>query len=187
MDIMDSSDQDEDLVSCHICLYEYDYAEHQPKFLDCHHYFCSSCLKAMCVRAVTGILPCPTCRDPTKIRSRRISDFRTNHVAMRLIKMEKDRALERKFFSQILASIKSDTEEESSDTSCKKEDTEDEAGPSRQHQRQMSVQKSVSERAQRIRAGETTHQYRIRLARANHRRRHGSESGRDQRGPLRRW
>ena len=67
-------------------------------------------VQAMCVRAVTGILPCPTCRDPTKIRSRRISDFRTNHVAMRLIKMEKDRALERKFFSQILASIKSDTE-----------------------------------------------------------------------------
>ena len=56
-----------------------------------------------------NVFPCPTCRDPTKIRGRRIREFKTNHVVLRLIQLEQDRARERKFFSQILESIKSDS------------------------------------------------------------------------------
>ena len=40
-------DSDEDLISCHVCLWRFNDGDRKPKFLDCHHYFCLSCIKVL--------------------------------------------------------------------------------------------------------------------------------------------
>lgn len=43
------SDNDEDYVSCQICLTNFDDKERVPKFLKgCYHYFCLVCIKVKC-------------------------------------------------------------------------------------------------------------------------------------------
>jgi hypothetical protein len=40
-----AADSDDDLIICHVCLNFYNEGDRLPKFLDCHHSFCLSCIK----------------------------------------------------------------------------------------------------------------------------------------------
>jgi hypothetical protein len=42
---IDTDGEIQDLITCSICLTEFDQDEHSPKFLPCGHTLCSSCLK----------------------------------------------------------------------------------------------------------------------------------------------
>jgi hypothetical protein len=42
---MDTLDEEvEDLVTCTVCMLEYDHDERKPKYLQCHHVLCLQCL-----------------------------------------------------------------------------------------------------------------------------------------------
>ncbi|XP_046637047.1 E3 ubiquitin-protein ligase TRIM32-like [Daphnia pulicaria] len=86
------SDTDEDLITCHVCLQEFSSLEkHKPKFLDCHHYFCVSCIQGF--SNVNSVL-CPTCRRLTNMKGRKIEELATNNVVLRLVTIETNRARE---------------------------------------------------------------------------------------------
>ena len=54
-----------DLLSCSVCMYNFDESDHQPKLLPCHHTFCKGCL----MRMARGqqFIDCPTCRQRIKL------------------------------------------------------------------------------------------------------------------------
>ncbi|EFX71433.1 hypothetical protein DAPPUDRAFT_327055 [Daphnia pulex] len=86
------SDADEDLITCHVCLQEFSSLEkHKPKFLDCHNYFCVSCIQGF---SNVYSVPCPTCRRLTNIEGRKIEELSTNNVVLRLVTIETNRARE---------------------------------------------------------------------------------------------
>ena len=54
-----------DLLSCSICMENYDDGDNQPKLLPCHHSFCKSCL----IHLTNGrnFIDCPSCRQRTTL------------------------------------------------------------------------------------------------------------------------
>ncbi len=39
------NDDEDDLLTCSVCFYEFDEDTHKPKFLACHHTLCLQCVK----------------------------------------------------------------------------------------------------------------------------------------------
>ena len=46
-EFIDLSRDDEDFVTCQICFTNFDEGEHVPKYLECKHVFCLTCIKVM--------------------------------------------------------------------------------------------------------------------------------------------
>jgi len=82
---------DEDLITCHVCLLRFNEANQKPKFLDCHHYFCIKCIQSF---SETTSIECPTCRHITRLDNRQVKDLRTNNIVLRLVSIATDRAQE---------------------------------------------------------------------------------------------
>lgn len=66
----------EDLMTCDICLEQFDDETHQPKFLSCHHSFCEPCLVQ--VANEQNNIECPSCRTMTDLSVSGISGLQTN-------------------------------------------------------------------------------------------------------------
>lgn len=56
----------EDLLTCQICMFEYNQDKLIPRLLECHHTFCELCLTSI-LRA--GSIACPTCRIQSRVSS----------------------------------------------------------------------------------------------------------------------
>ncbi|KAI9562760.1 hypothetical protein GHT06_010214 [Daphnia sinensis] len=80
------SKEDEEFVLCQICCLNFDEIEHVPKYLNCHHFFCLSCIKCMAGRNENKIC-CPTCRTESILSPKKGEELFTNRLALRLSKV----------------------------------------------------------------------------------------------------
>lgn len=75
----------EEHVQCAICLETYK----DPKVLQCHHVFCSSCLSEVLRQPFTS-LDCPTCRRETQLPSGSVSELQSAFHMSELLDIRKD-------------------------------------------------------------------------------------------------
>ena len=79
-----SSSDPHDLLTCDVCVEQYDDKNHLAKFLICHHTFCVHCLSVLVrdKQAKLGYMPhtieCPNCRSPTDLPENGVAGLQTN-------------------------------------------------------------------------------------------------------------
>ena len=122
--LLNFSPDDEDYVSCQICLNNFDENERIPKFLEsCHHFFCLPCINVITLSITWSLfyfqlthylllqglvnqrgrkkILCPTCRVSSTFTKAKFEDLVTNHVALRLLQVvtavETDKAKKEKY------------------------------------------------------------------------------------------
>ncbi|KZS12694.1 Uncharacterized protein APZ42_022876 [Daphnia magna] len=76
------SDSDDDMISCHICLLKFNTGSRKPKYLDCHHYFCFTCIQAF---SKNDSISCPTCRNLTNMTGRQLEGLATNNIVLHMM------------------------------------------------------------------------------------------------------
>ena len=76
---MSNCNDPNEFMICDICTQPYDDDLRQAKFLACHHTFCSLCLtKLLRNQGNRAAIPCPTCRNPTKLPSTGVAGLQRN-------------------------------------------------------------------------------------------------------------
>ena len=93
-----------DLSTCCVCLNSYDNNQHKPKHLDCHHTFCTFCIKVQIyplsvtleiipwfysqalVRIPANQVQCPKCRRTSRVSQQNVEQLPTNHYALNIIR-----------------------------------------------------------------------------------------------------
>ena len=83
--VTSNSSKQQDLVICNICGEAYDDADHEAKFLSCHHTFCSRCLDKLSHKGNVKLanIQCPNCRSKTCVPKNGIDGLQTNFYITR--------------------------------------------------------------------------------------------------------
>ena len=71
-----STGDQNDLLTCDVCLEPYDERVHEAKFLSCHHTFCATCLGTL--SGSQTVIECPACRTTTDLSEGGIGALQTN-------------------------------------------------------------------------------------------------------------